>query len=126
MHRTATSRGNRFTGTNGSSRQHRTAKAPPAQLAPISPGEILLEEFLRPMGVSQNALARAIDVPPARINDIVHTRRAITADTAVRFGIYFGTSIEFWINLQAHYDARVVRSNHEPELRKRIKPFSAA
>ena len=95
-------------------------------LPPIPPGEILLEEFLIPLGLSQNALARAIQVPPARINDIVHNRRAITADTAVRLGIFFKTSIDFWINLQAQYDARRARSKEEPRLRRRIKPFTAA
>ena len=109
-----------------STRTRRAAKDNAAVLPPISPGEILLQEFLVPLGISQNGLARAIEVPPARINDIVHNRRAITADSAVRLGIYFGTSVEFWINLQAQYDARVARSNDEPELRRRIKPFVAA
>jgi addiction module HigA family antidote len=63
----------------------------------IAPGEILLEEFMRPMGISQNRLARDVDVPPARINDIIHGRRAITADTALRLAKYFGTSAELWI-----------------------------
>jgi antitoxin HigA-1 len=108
------------------SRRRRAAKENEPALSSISPGEILLEEFLVPLGVSQNGLARAIEVPPARINDIVHNRRAITADSAVRLGIYFGTSVEFWINLQAQYDARVARSNDEPALRRRIKPFAAA
>ena len=101
------------------------SKAITHRLSPIPPGEILFEEFLVPLGVSQNALARAIEVPPARISDIVHNRRTITADTAVRLGIYFGTSIEFWPNLQAQYDARVARAGDEPELRRRIRPFAA-
>jgi len=68
------------------------------------PGEILFEEFLKPMGLSQNALARALHVPPRRINEIVHGKRAISADTALRLAKYFGTSAQFWLNLQALYD----------------------
>lgn len=68
-------------------------------LDPIAPGEILLEEFLKPLGVSQNKLARDIDVPVVRTNDIVHGRRSITADTALRLGKYFGTSPELWLGL---------------------------
>jgi addiction module HigA family antidote len=69
------------------------------KLDPIPPGEILLEEFMKPLGVSQNKLARDIDVPPARVNDIVHGRRAITADSALRLGKYFGVSPELWLGL---------------------------
>ena len=75
-----------------------------AKLKNIHPGEILLEEFLIPMGVSQNALARAIGVPPRRINEIVLGKRGITADTALRLSRAFGTSEGFWIGLQADYD----------------------
>jgi addiction module HigA family antidote len=75
-----------------------------AKLAPIHPGEILLEEFIEPLGVTQNRVAVAIAVPPRRINEIVHGKRRITADTALRLGRYFGTSAQFWINLQSHYD----------------------
>lgn len=73
-------------------------------LANVHPGEVLLEEFLLPMSVSQNALARAIDVPPRRINEIVHGKRSVTADTAVRLSIFFGTSEKFWLGLQDDYD----------------------
>lgn len=73
-------------------------------LAPIHPGEILLEEFLSPMRISQYRLAKDINVDPRRINEIVHGKRAITADTAFRLGFYFGMSPEFWMNLQSHYD----------------------
>lgn len=76
-------------------------------LAPIHPGEILMEEFITPLGVTQNRVAVAIGVPPRRINEIVHGKRRITADTALRLGRYFGTSAQFWINLQAHYDLEV-------------------
>ena len=75
-------------------------------LDPITPGEILAEEFMKPLGVSQNKLARDIDVPPARINDIVHGRRGISADTAVRLGAYFKSSAEFWSNLQVRYELK--------------------
>lgn len=74
------------------------------KLTNIHPGEILLEEFLIPMGISQNKLARDIDVPPRRINEIVHGERAITADTDLRFSRAFGTSEGFWLGLQADYD----------------------
>jgi len=73
-------------------------------LAPIHPGEILLEEFLSPMKISQYRLAKDINVDPRRINEIVHGKRAITADTAFRLGFYFGISPDFWMNLQSHYD----------------------
>ncbi len=78
------------------------------ELANIHPGEILLEEFLKPMNLSQNRLARAIDVPPRRINEIVLGKRAISADTAVRLARYFGTSEKFWMGLQADYDLEEV------------------
>ena len=73
-------------------------------LKPIHPGEILETEFLEPMGLSQNRLAKEIGVPPRRINEIVHGKRAITADTAIRFSKFFGTTAQFWLNLQAHYE----------------------
>ena len=78
-------------------------------LEPIAPGEILLEEFLNPMGISQNKLARDIDVPVVRINDIVHGRRGITADSALRLAKYFGTTPEFWLNLQTRFDLKVTQ-----------------
>jgi addiction module HigA family antidote len=76
-------------------------------LSDISPGEILAEEFLKPLGLSQYRLAKDIGVPPRRINEIVHGQRAITADTALRFGRFFGTSPHFWLNLQAKFDLEV-------------------
>ena len=78
-------------------------------LAPVHPGEVLLEEFLEPMGISQYRLARDISVPPRRINEIVHGKRSVTADTALRLARYFGTSDRFWLNLQASYDLDVER-----------------
>jgi len=80
-----------------------------AKLKNIHPGEILLEEFLNPMGISQNALARAIGVPPRRINEIVLGKRGITADTALRLSRAFGTSEGFWMGLQADYDLEEAR-----------------
>ena len=76
----------------------------PTRLPNIHPGEVLLEEFLKPMEISQNALARAIRVPPRRVNEIVLGKRAITADTALRLARFFGTSEKFWMGLQADYD----------------------
>jgi addiction module HigA family antidote len=78
-------------------------------LDPIHPGEILLEDFMKPLEISINKLAREIGVPPNRISGIVNGRRAITADTALRLGVYFGVSPEIWLNLQADYDLRVAR-----------------
>ena len=78
-------------------------------LPPIHPGEVLLEEFLSPMGISQYRLAKDTSVPPRRINEIVHGKRAITADTALRLSRYFGTSERFWLNLQTGYDLEVQR-----------------
>ncbi len=96
------------------------------KLDPITPGEILLEEYLVPMVISQNQLARAIDVPAGRINEIVLGRRAITADTAARLAVYFGTSVDLWINLQARYDAKVAGEKLVPRLRQRIRPHRDA
>ena len=74
------------------------------KLRPVHPGEILLEEFLEPMGLSQNQVTLALRVPARRINEIVHGKRAVTADTALRLGRFFGMSAQFWMNLQARYD----------------------
>jgi addiction module HigA family antidote len=79
------------------------------KLAPVHPGEVLLEEFLGPMEVSQYRLAKDISVPPRRINEIVHGNRSVTADTALRLARYFGTSERFWLNLQSGYDLDVER-----------------
>ncbi|QDO87038.1 HigA family addiction module antidote protein [Ornithinimicrobium ciconiae] len=80
-----------------------------ATITPIHPGEVLLEEFLGPLGVTQHHLAVSIGVPPRRINEIVHAKRSITADTALRLSRYFGTSDRFWINLQTRYDLETRR-----------------
>ena len=90
---------------------------------PVHPGEILLEEFLRPMGISQYRLAKDISVPPRRINEIVHGKRAISADTALRLARYFGQSDRFWLNLQAHYDLEVEKDRLAGRLDAEIKPL---
>ena len=87
------------------------------------PGEVLLEEFLKPLGVSQNSLARAVNVPPRRINEIVHGKRSVSADTAVRLSRFFGTSEKFWLGLQDDYDLEEAR--HKVDLVD-IKRFQAA
>jgi antitoxin HigA-1 len=94
-------------------------------MAPVHPGEILLEEFLGPLGVSQYRLAKAVDVPARRINEIVHGQRRISADTALRLARYFGTSERFWINLQARYDLEVEKDRLGAALDD-IQPLSAA
>ena len=95
------------------------------QLVPIPPGEILLEEFMRPLDLSINALARAIDVPPNRVSEIVNGKRAITADTALRLGKYFGVSAELWLDLQSDYDLRLARKNEWPKIEARIRARAA-
>jgi addiction module HigA family antidote len=92
---------------------------------PIHPGETLLEEFLRPMGISQYRLAKDISVPPRRINEIVHGKRAISADTALRLSRYFGLSDRFWLNLQAHYHVEVERDRLAGRLDTEVKPLAA-
>lgn len=79
------------------------------KLPPVHPGEVLLEEFLKPLGISQYRLAKDISVPPRRVNEIVLHKRSITADTALRFALYFGTSEQLWLNLQNEYDLDVAR-----------------
>ncbi|MGN7211131.1 HigA family addiction module antitoxin [Brachybacterium paraconglomeratum] len=78
-------------------------------IEPIHPGEILMEDFIEGFGITQNKLAVSIGVPPRRINEIVHGKRGVTADTAIRLARYFGTSEEFWMNLQSHYELRMER-----------------
>jgi len=94
-------------------------------MAPVHPGEILLGEFLGPLGVSQYRLAKAVSVPARRINEIVHGQRRISADTALRLARYFGTSERFWINLQARYDLEVEKDRLGAALDD-IQPLSAA
>jgi addiction module HigA family antidote len=91
----------------------------------IHPGEVLMEDFIEGFGITQNRLAVAIGVPPRRINEIVHGKRGITADTAVRLAKYFGTSAEFWMNLQAHYELRIQQVELRDQL-DRIEPLKPA
>ena len=91
-------------------------------LAPVHPGEVLLEEFLEKMQISQYRLAKDISVPPRRINEIVHGKRAVTADTALRLSRYFGTSARFWLNLQASYDLDVQRDRLGERLEAEVLP----
>jgi addiction module HigA family antidote len=96
-----------------------------ATIAPISPGEVLLEEFLEPLGVTQHRLAVSIGVPPRRINEIVHGKRRITADTALRLARYFGTTDRFWLNLQTRFDLEVEK-DHLGDKLKAIRPLHSA
>ena len=95
------------------------------KLPPIHPGEILREEFMLPRGLSQNALARALNVPPRRINEIVLEKRGITADTALRLARFFGTSAELWTGLQADYDLRLARQAKEKQITRDVEPLAA-
>ncbi len=97
----------------------------PTTMPPIHPGEVLMEEFLDPLGVTQHHLAIAIGVPPRRINEIVHGKRRITADTALRMARYFGTSERFWMNLQGRYDLEVERDRLADTLEE-ITPLKSA
>jgi len=99
--------------------------AKPKLLDPIHPGEILLEEFMKPMDISINRLARDIAVPPGRISGIVNGKRSITADTALRLGKYFSVSPQTWMGLQAEYDLRVAQRTIGPELDKRVHRHAA-
>jgi addiction module HigA family antidote len=90
------------------------------KITPIHPGEVLLEEFLAPLGISQYRLAKQIGVPPRRINEIVHGQRAISADTALRLARYFSTSDRFWLNLQTHYDLEVQRDRLGDRLQREV------
>ncbi len=96
------------------------------EFAPVTPGEMLKEEFLVEFGLSQNKLAKAIGISPNRIAEIVNNRCRITADTALRLGLYFGNSPEFWLNLQTNYDLKMARKNLGPKTAARIKASRAA
>jgi addiction module HigA family antidote len=98
----------------------------PNKLPPIHPGEILLEEFLEPMGISQYRLAKDISVPPRRINEIVLGKRAITPDTALRLSLFFGLSERFWMNLQSRYDIEVEKDKLENRLAKEVHVYVVA
>jgi antitoxin HigA-1 len=91
------------------------------KIAPVHPGEILMEEFLKPLGISQYKLAKDISVPPRRINEIVQGKRSITADTALRLARYFGLSERFWLNLQSRYDLEVEKDKLDMRLEKEVR-----
>lgn len=95
----------------------------PRQLSLITPGDVLQAEFLEPLGISQNRLARDIDVPPSRVHAIIHGKRTITADMALRLGKYFRTSAQIWMNLQSHYDLEHAERNEWPAIAPRIRPL---
>ena len=95
-------------------------------MPPIHPGETLLEDFMKPLGLSANRLALELHVPVTRVNDIVRGRRAVTADTALRLARYFDISPQFWMNLQANYDLEMANENAGDEIRDRVKPRRAA
>ncbi len=97
-----------------------------AKLPPIHPGETLREDFLKPLGLSANRLAIELHVPVTRINDIAHCRRSVSADTALRLARYFGTSPQFWINLQANYDLEVALDASAELVESQVKPRRAA
>ena len=95
-------------------------------IPPIHPGEILLEEFLDPMGISQYRLAKDIHVPAVRINDIILGKRGISADTALRLAKFFGMSVEFWTGIQSEYEVAVAKNRIEDRLDREIRPYKAA
>ena len=95
-------------------------------LEEIHPGEILLEDFMKPMGISARKLSADIDVSPSRISEVVNGTRPITADTALRLGIYFDMEPRFWLNLQTEYDMRVVAREQQKAIRRRVRVFRPA
>jgi len=109
----------------------RSTITPPAagpdddRLPPVHPGEILLEDFLKPMGLSQYRLARALGVPPQRVHDLVHGRRAITADTALRLAHAFSMEPQFWMNLQSRYDLEVAADTLQARIEAEVTPLLA-
>ncbi|MDY7077355.1 MAG: HigA family addiction module antitoxin [Chloroflexota bacterium] len=96
------------------------------KFAPVHPGEILMEEFLKPMGISQYRLAKDINVHPRRINEIVHGNRSITANTALRLSRYFGLSERFWMNLQARYDLELEKDRFAERLETEVKVLATS
>lgn len=96
-----------------------------ADFAPAHPGEVLREDFLKPLGMSQYALAKAIDVPQIRISEIVNAKRAVTPDTALRLARYFGTSAEFWMGMQATFDLETARDEIGAEIEAKVHPRAA-
>ena len=99
--------------------------AKPKKLPPVHPGEILREDYMAPLGLSMNRLAIALHVPVPRISEIVHERRSITPDTALRLGRYFNTSARFWLNLQSAYDLEVAEDKLAREIAQTVRPMSS-
>lgn len=99
---------------------------PAATMPPIHPGEILLEEFLNPLAISQYRLAKDISVPPRRINEIVHGKRGVTADTALRLARFFGTTAQFWLNLQTRYELELERDRLGVRLQTEVRVLERA
>ena len=95
-------------------------------MPPVHPGETLREDFLKPLGLTANRLAIELQVPVTRVNDIVRGKRAVTADTALRLARYFGTTPQFWMNLQANYDLELAQDERGSEIADRIRPHRAA
>jgi len=93
--------------------------------SPTHPGEVLREDFLKPLGLSQYALAKSIGVPQIRVSEIVHTRRGVTPDTALRLARFFGTSAEFWIGIQATYDLELARDKLGAKIEAQVEPYAA-
>jgi len=96
------------------------------KIPPVHPGEILFEEFLKPMGISQNQLGRDLGVSPRRINEIIHGKRSITADTALRLAAYFGNSSSFWLGLQMDYDLDVAEDKLAPRIKREVHHLAIA
>jgi addiction module HigA family antidote len=96
------------------------------KIAPVHPGEILNEEFLKPLGISQNKLGRGLGVSPRRINEIVNGKRSVTADTALRLSVYFGNSASFWLGLQMDYDLDMAEDTLSARIHKEVQQLSAA
>ncbi len=96
------------------------------KMPPIHPGEVLLEDFLKPLGISQYRLAKDLRVPPRRINEIVHGTRSITADTALRLSRYFGTTDRFWLNMQARYDLEIEKDRLGARIEKEVPVLARA
>jgi len=93
------------------------------KMTPVHPGEILIEDFMKPLGISQYRLAKAMNVYPRKINEIVQGKRSITADTALRLARFFGTSPEVWMNLQAHYDLELAKDALEEAVMREVTPY---
>ncbi len=94
------------------------------KMPPVHPGEILLEEFMKPMGLTQYRLAKAMHVYPRKINEILQGKRSVTADTALRLSRFFGTTAEVWMNLQAHYDLELARDEVEQQVEREVIPYT--